>query len=159
MTTATSLWPDDLVAESMPSTPAGLLREQADGLEEKTKGELKAEVHEVHRDGLGESEFSYSFDLFAPRIAYRYSLFDIEHGPAQYPTRIYVDNRIGSELGWATGPNPSGRPRKEANSDDELRDALREVFGSSFTRNVVRGLLAQSADSRRVEPYPDDVPW
>ena len=144
MTTATSLWPDDLVAEPASSTPAKILREQAEELESKTSGELEAQVH---RDGRGVADFSYSFDLYAPRIDYRYSLFSIEHGPEQYPARVYVDDRVGRQLGWNTGPNPAGLPRTEVTDDDELRDALRMIFGSEFTKKVVRGLLAQSVDS------------
>ena len=144
MTTATSLWPDDLIAEPASSTPAKTLREQASELEGRTNGELEAQVH---RNGRGENTFFYSFDLFAPRIDYRYSLFSVEHGPEQYPARVYVDDRVGRQLGWETGPSPAGLPRIEVSDDDELRDALRMIFGSEFTKRVVRGLLAQSADS------------
>ena len=154
MTTATSLWPDDLVADSIPSTPAGILRDQTSQLESKTKGELSAEVH---RDDRGEREFSYSFDLFAPRMRYRYSLLDLVHGPEQYPAVLYVDDRVGQELGWDTGANPAGRPRKKVDGDEELMEALRAIFGSKFTKRIVQGLLAQSVDAQREERDREDT--
>ena len=83
-TKVTSLWPEDLIPSDPLSTPAKIVREQADVLEERTDGDLIAEVRSTN-GRPGDKQFAYSFEFFVPALDYRYALFGFHARPRGVP--------------------------------------------------------------------------
>ncbi|MFH5805033.1 hypothetical protein [Alienimonas sp. DA493] len=146
MSTTVSLWPDDLISAEPLSTPAKIVREQADLLDDKTGGLLVGQVEPV-RDRNG--ELTYTFAIHVPELHYSFELFDISHGPTVYPTKIEVDERVAEEaFPESLDDDPRYRPAINVKSEDELREALGRIFSASFTRRIVQGLHAQAKEER-----------
>lgn len=117
------LWPDN-IADSNLVTPATILKEQAAALGNRTQQLLKGEVV-TQPSGTG---FVHRFNLVAPTMNYRYELFHLTHGISFYPCTLKIagDNILQS-----------------LNSEEDFRAALKRLFASQQTLNVVGSILAQ----------------
>lgn len=137
------LWPEDLVNDAPISAPVALLRLQANALEGKTSKKLKGEVNALKSE---DKKFKYTFDLYAPKLAYRYTLFVISYGVEAYPVDLTPDSSILKELNEAdSDPEKPHRYRTSLKAADqtELLDVLKRILGCRFTRNSIRALVAQ----------------
>jgi len=139
------LWPDD-IGTVVVRSPAGILREQASLLGEKTQHLVEAEV-EPWMEMAPPGFFVYAFRLVAPTLGhYRYKLFTIAHDVVLYPVEFSVDSDIQAEI------SPSQR---ELGAPDEgaFLEILEKILGSQKTRRVVQALLTQA------EPATDGIPF
>ena len=122
-----NLWPEDLGA-AIPDTPGLILRQQAAGLGERTRGLVEGEVKTVAKDG----KLLHRFYARAPLLDYRVQLFDVRHGIEPYPASVVW------QKGFAT-------PR-EVGSPEALGKVLREVFTHATTGRTIRQLEAYVRD-------------
>ena len=122
-----NLWPEDLGA-AIPDTPGLILRQQAAGLGERTRGLVEGEVKTVTKDG----QLIHRFYARAPLLDYRVQLFDVRHGIEPYPATV-------------TWPRGFASPR-EADGPDLLVEVLREVFTHASTGRMIRQLEAYVRD-------------
>jgi hypothetical protein len=120
---AEDFWPDDL-AEVNLITPAVILKEQAALLGEKTKQLVKGEVVTQASD----KGFAHRFNIVAPTMNYTYELFTLSHGVAFYPGSF----RVSGQSAFRT-----------IESEEALKQLLKEVFSSQQTLTIVRSILAQ----------------
>jgi hypothetical protein len=112
--------------------PTEILREQAQLLGKKTKGQLigKISKHPLTKD----ESFFYDFFINAPSLDnYSYKLFTIKHGMELYPVSILTS---GFENGGGSG--------KECKDPGSFESKLELIFSSEKTRGVIKQLLAQT---------------
>lgn len=136
------LWPDSLLVEDV-MTPLAILRFQAARLEQRTKGKLKAEIHNL---SSGKGGNRYSFRLIAPLLEnYTCELFSMWI-PSQrvYPAEVYWDGATG-----VTGPFDD-TPVDGANSQAEFEQILSRIFQSSTATAIVQSLIAMSNEKNAI---------
>ena|SRR5689334_13433918 len=123
------LWPEDIGSPIDLTAPVNILKEQAALLGDKTHNIVEAEVKTEFVDH--DSALRHYFYLVAPALNhYRYRLFRIKH----QPTNFYPIEITGAAL-----KEPS-----IINSEDELREVLKNLFFSEQTRRIIQSLIAQS---------------
>ncbi len=120
---AEDLWPQNVVGINL-VTPAAILKEQAAFLGDKTRQLVKGEVI-TQASGNG---FTHRFNVTAPSLSYSYELFQLNHGVALYPGSLVV---AGQDT------------QRTIDSEETLKQVLKEVFSSQQTLTVVRSILAQ----------------
>jgi hypothetical protein len=132
------LWPEQIATVER-RAPVIILREQASLLANKTKGIVEAEVVA----GDAPAAFAYDFVIVAPALGgYRYRLFRMRHDVTFYPCEIEFESggfeqvRCNFRL-----LSPSGL---RVESEEELLRALKEIFASDKTMQVIQAILAQS---------------
>ena|SRR5438132_3219006 len=127
------LWPDDFgKASDVP--PIAILKEQADLLAKKTKGEILGEITTV----TAGANLSHHFMLVVPRMEnYRYHLLTVTHSVGLYPAQIF----------WAvTGITHS------TGTEGHFIQTLKAVLTADETKRVVASLLQQAESSSRPPP-------
>jgi hypothetical protein len=123
--TIPNLWPDDF--GKPPPTPLGILRQQGVYLGQRTNNLVIGEVRSL----AGADFLRHFFELSAPLLGYRYTLFSIEHDPITlYPVEF-------------KGKGSLGRDGKAANPEQFLQK-LHDILSSEETRMAVQALIAQS---------------
>jgi hypothetical protein len=153
--------PEDFWPEINPGsvrTPVAVLREQAGLLGRKTRNLVVGDVRggpveegynslwilpiggsrrEENREESEKKGFRYRLDLVAPALGdYRFTALTIAHGIELYP--VSVRNHLVPEA-----IHPS-RNEVRADSEDELKEALREILSSAEMKRVIETLIAQS---------------
>jgi hypothetical protein len=136
------LWPDDL--QSLKAiAPVAILREQAAALGAKTKNVAKGKVEDVdefRKIAQDYGPFAYSFSIVAPVLGtYEFRLFDISYDAAMYPVQIHPSADVSKELGL-----PGRGSYIKAEDESALNHALKQIFASKKTRQVVGAILSQS---------------
>jgi hypothetical protein len=136
------LWPDKFEPAPVKS-PEEVLEEQAQLLESKTGGIVRADVEDA--SVYSETEFARKFVLVAPKLrGYRYTLFKVIFPVTLYPVRFYdtpMEDLIQSPgEGWE---------RLQAKSEQELRVVLKEILGCDRTKEIIASLMAQSEAKER----------
>ncbi|HLX64675.1 MAG TPA: hypothetical protein VKX17_25615 [Planctomycetota bacterium] len=136
MSTAISLWPNDLTQTSA-HTPVHILKEQAQYLANATKGLVIGRVTTI---GLADEKFSSALDLIVPAIrSYSYQLLRMDHDLSLYPVTIWAKS---NEMTTAT---LMGQPQKrQVNNEQEFIAVLKEIFESKSTREILSALMAQA---------------
>jgi len=125
--TRIDLWPSDFGVpdENMPVT---ILRAQASLLYEKTGYKLEGSVS-TQVEG---EDFEHYFYIVAPALdSYHFRLFRVKHKIDPYPLWIYSDVLPKYEHEVATV--------------DDFIKALRTIFASEKTKNLIVTLLAQTS--------------
>jgi hypothetical protein len=117
------LWPQD-IAESNMVTPVSILKEQAALLGDKTSQLVKGEVV---TQAVG-NFFHHQFFVVAPTLSYRYELFLVTHGVSFYPITL---------------KRPFETTAPMLPNEDAFKQALKDIFASPQTLNVVHSILAQ----------------
>jgi hypothetical protein len=129
------LWPEKFEPATKKS-PAELLAEQAQLLESKTGGVVKADVEDASYHS--ETEFARKFVLVAPKLrGYRYTLFKVIFPVTLYPVKIWDAPMEGME-------------NFDADSEEDFRQQLKRILGSPRTKEIIASLMAQSAASERL---------
>jgi len=124
------LWPETF-GEAPGSSPLLILKQQAALLGKKTNHLVEASVHsQIQKEDV----FSHTFVLRAPAIDYRYVLFRVSHEINLYPIFTTVTE----------GP---------LESEEELKEFLRDVFSRESTAKVINALITQS-EIASVEEVP-----
>ena len=124
------LWPRTFQAsDTVP--PATILREQAKALAGHTSGLVEGRVvrrmlREFQSPAAQRPEFEYELQLHVPRLKYSYGLLTISHGVECYPVKVALLDRPDTET--------------VAGTEAEFAEALRTVFASRETQNLI-GLL------------------
>lgn len=123
------LWPEDIGTPIDIPTPVSILKEQAALLGEKTHNIVEAEIKTSLVDFA--RLLQHSFYLVAPALdQYRYLLFRAtHHGTQFYPVEIASE---------------STKEPITVNSEDELKEALKNLFASEQTKSKIQSLIAQS---------------
>lgn len=121
---ADDLWPENIQETSM-VTPVSILKEQGALLGEKTNQLLKGEVISAPLGNV----FVHRFCIVAPTMSYKYELFQLSHGVTFYPCSLKQTGENNAQ------PIPS---------EESFKEALKQVFASEHTLNVVRSILAQA---------------
>lgn len=166
-----NLWPDfnkDIEVED--NNALHILHAQARGLAEKTGGKVKASFskinyskvrsnaieaigklalnpvlrEEVLEDDLKEKinvsdelkEQKYKFEIYTD--SYRFRLFSYIYSPL-YSNEMILDENIAEEIGE--------EQEISINSDKELIELLKAIFGSARVRKIVKLLIARQNDS------------
>ena len=119
------LWPADIAAPPRDKPPLLILREQASLLAQKTGNLVDAEVTtSPEPDG----SLALRFTLVAPALSgYRYVLFTAIQSAKLYPVALRFEGLT-----------------YHADSEDGLKQYLRNFFTSEPARRVISGLVAQS---------------
>lgn len=121
--TTNNLWPDFQAPEAIQS-PVYLLKEQAAGLAEKTRGLVRAGLRPASLDG----NFWVGFDLYSPALGeYTFRLFSVTYPPQFFPVDIDL----------------AGESRR-ATTLEELRSQVSDILRSPRTRQVVEAIMAQA---------------
>jgi hypothetical protein len=113
--------------------PTEILREQAQLLGKKTKGQLigKISKHPLTTD----ESFFYDFFINAPSLNnYSYKLFTIKHGVELYPVSILTSG-FEKDEGVSYG---------ECKDPESFESKLELIFSSPETKDVIKRLLAQT---------------
>jgi len=122
--------PEDFWPEITPgkmATPVALLREQAGLLGQKTRNLVVGEV----RSGQKGEEFTHNLNLVAPALGrYTYTALTISHGIALYP--VAIQNRVRQTRPFVV------------RSEEELKDALKDILSSEEMKHLIEALIAQS---------------
>jgi hypothetical protein len=115
------LWGD--IVPNAVRTPAGILKEQAAILGDKTQHLVEAEV----TTSVSGQDLVHTFELIVPTLdGYRYQLFSISHGPTIYPVEVRFERT----------------PR--LNTEEAFVGWLRDKLSSTETRSLISNLLAQA---------------
>jgi len=127
-----NLWPT-LDAKEI-SGPLTILKEQGQYLQRMTKGVLKYDIDSKIGKAIKPSQISVRIDFYihAPFLDdYKFLLFYITHAFIEmYPLKIvYIktEKRISMTV----------------KDDEEFKTTLKELLGSEYTINVLKGLLRQ----------------
>ena len=131
------LWPDFAPAEGeLP--PITILKEQAALLGLKLRNLIEADVETGTTDY--QRYLRHTLFLIAPVLNfYRYKLLDVEHLATQmYPATIKV----------SLDDTANTHSEIKAENEDEFKTALKDVFASAQTKNVIENLLAQSLGAK-----------
>lgn len=142
------LWPESLRVDVL--TPYAVLSAQATKLTEKTQGLVEGRVT---TRALPPGLWLHIFDLVAPVLSFRYTLFRLWHRESMpYPAVLW------------RGREPSTKPsdiaralsedRMEPGSDliwneEKLLHALQGVFQNPVTLSVVESLISRSNEVRQ----------
>ena len=122
-----NLWPEDLAPLEEP-TPGLILRQQAEGLSQRTRDLVEGEVSTVAQGEL----IVHHFYARAPLLEYRLLLFDVSHEMEPYPAWIEVKS-----FGW---------DKMEAEGPGQLQDTLRKIFAHDKMRRTISQLRSYSID-------------
>lgn len=113
--------------------PVEILRELAADMTRRTGYKITPKVASTSSG----NRFVHSFILHVPSLDYEGELFQLENSETFYPATLSA-----SVLPAGHPPkNPPGR--RVVDSEDELIDALSEIFRSEKTNNIISALLAQ----------------
>jgi hypothetical protein len=127
-----NLWPDFQEPEAI-SSPVFLLKEQAAGLQQKTKGLVLAGLRPA---STPDGSFWVGFDLYSPALGeYSYRLFEVTYPPEFFPVTL-VDG--------------SGN-RATADTQEDFKALLVSVLRSARTKQVVEAIMAQATALGTVE--------
>lgn len=87
---------DELLIDSDPQSPLGILQAQSAYVEDLTQGKVTSNVYFY---GSGENEVSFSFHLISTATRFHVSIFTLHVGKAMdYPVRISAPNSMDSTL-------------------------------------------------------------
>jgi hypothetical protein len=142
------LWPESLRVDVL--TPYAVISAQATKLKERTQGLVEGLVSSrAVPPGL----ICHTFDLFAPVLSFRYTLFRLWHQESMpYPVAL-----------WASQESPSTPPADIARALSDIRSSvasdvvldeealiirLRNEFEHPTTRTVIGSLIARSNEFR-----------
>jgi hypothetical protein len=121
---ATDLWPDFQTPKVL-NSPVFLLKEQAEKLQQKTNGLVRAGLRPASDP---EGNFWVGFDLYSPALGeYSYHLFEVTYPPQFFPITL-----TGAE-----GP-------QTAQTLDQFKNLLESVLRSQRTKQVVEAIMAQA---------------
>jgi hypothetical protein len=137
-----NLWPEDL-GENPQKSPKKLLLDQAVILRGLTKNVVTADVIKRSVTNPDSTTFNYSFVLITPAMGgYSFSLFNFDHPVELYPVKIIVDAQMKASL-----PELFSKDRAvKAKDEEEFIEVVGEIFKSSRTKEVIGGLISQSAN-------------
>lgn len=144
-----NLWPDNL-ASSEEKSPLAILKIQAALLGEKTKGIVEGRVTKFrYEEDDDPSQLHYSFSVIGPALGqYRADLFALHTSlKSLYPIKINVYEEPASDAANTTVKN-----------EEELHAALRRIFRTERTRNIINAIRAHSFGVGAKE-QPDEVPF
>jgi hypothetical protein len=122
------LWPEDLGGGQDFVTPAAVLRGAASQLGNRTRQLVTADIS----TRIQHDRFVHQFWIEVPSLDYRYSLFELSH-----PVNSFYPLRTDR---WANGAY------MELESEEELKEYLKQIFASEKTRSLVATLLQQVAN-------------
>ena len=127
------LWPAKIRSEV--PTPLAILRIQANNLQTKTKGLIKAEVRTLTDNSKGRE--IYQFELIAPAMeGYTVRLFSADHRSSLvYPINI---NWHSFDQGLESASTP-----------DEVYHLLQQIFQSNETKSTLMSLIAGSNERQQ----------
>ena len=133
-TSVIDLWPEDLKVPDE-TTPALLMRQQAELLGQRTKGRVEAEVITQALEG---GRLAHHFRFKATALGgYVHSLFIAIHSK-NHPYPVTVEQVVPRSAKILQGTAPI----MTCNSEQEFEQVLRDLFASSEIRNAVESLLA-----------------
>lgn len=151
-TTIPDLWSDDIRVDVL--TPLVILQSQEGFLEQKTQGILRADVATTTSGPL----VQHQLDIVAPALKqYRKTLVTAKHHKDMvYPVTVRAESFLPEETGV---PAPIGVPfplepppdQREANTQDEFVDLVRQVFQSGRVKAMIQSLIARSNEVRARE--------
>jgi len=120
----TNLWPE-FTAEKI-SSPKALMQEQALFLGERTKNILRAEISS---DSPNPGIIRHFFEIVAPSLKFRHSLFYIEHRMIYYPF----------SLKWRSG-------NYSIPDERAFITKMKDIFNDTTTIKIITSLLSQSIE-------------
>ncbi|KJV07592.1 hypothetical protein [Methylocucumis oryzae] len=128
MSNLSSIFDGVIDTEITVKPPLAVLKELGQELEKRTQGLLVGSVEQrTIRTPYGDN-FSIEFDITAPALNnYCFHVLTISHDFDLYPLKI--EDRRGEY--------------KDADNQDKLEQALKEIFSSSEVKKAINGLLAQ----------------
>jgi hypothetical protein len=123
---ALDLWPDDIADASEGQSPVQLLKTQATAFTEKMRYSLRAEVVTDPSGGL----LFHKFRIVAPALDnYAYELFRIGQPLTTfYPLQVLFNDAV-----------------YDIDSEQQLLDRIKEIFGAESTRRVIESLKGASS--------------
>lgn len=142
------LWPVDLdTPPEHNNFPINLVREQAEFLGKHTDGIVVGSLDIIQS---GNGKFRYAFNLVVPELRYSFCLFVLEYGIDGFPIVIDLDERVAEELRVAEIRDADrnlevGHPIL-VEDNDELVAYLRDIFGATKTKSIIRILIAQARE-------------
>ncbi len=154
-TTIPDLWSSDIQVDVL--TPVAILRMQVSYFDKKTQGILQAGVSTTSTD----DRHLHGLDLIAPLLDhYRKTLLTAEHRRDEaYPVVITSqalvpeDKRSGKkpyfdEIEVPGGVGQVDPSRREANTQEEFIELVRQVLQSGTVRSLIQSLIARSNEVR-----------
>ncbi len=129
------LWPSDLVGPPT-TTPVAILRRQGDALGTHTQNFVLGEVET--RPIVNGTQFEHNFVIQAPFLRFRFPLLRVTHGVNPYPLSM-----VETDLTKSQAPS-SQFWHREAKTELEFQDQLREFFALSAVKSLIGSLIAQS---------------
>ena len=146
------LWPEKFEAAHVKS-PEEVLAEQAELLGHKTHGVVIADLEEA--SDFSETKFGRRFVLIAPELrGYRYVLFRAMYPVTMYPVEFY-DTPIRE---YRKHPGTDTMGRLHANTEEELREVLKEILGCKQTGEIIASLMAQCEAKQRLKKHLASFP-
>jgi len=137
------LWPDDIASTESIKSPAYILKEQASLLGKKTKNIITAAINTIaNRQPI----IQYDFIIIAPALSnYRYRLFSIYYNIISiYPCTMFIDVDIFKEISMYCNVKKSDQSSITIHSESELEQAMRYIFKSEKTKQLIKSLIAES---------------
>lgn len=144
------LWAEDIGLIAV-KTPVAILKEQASLLGRKTKNLL---VGEITAWSPSPCQFGYRFNISAPAINYKYSLFAIYYDINMYPMGMILDESVADELRLNERYKDLVADQNKVTqiaSEEMLIEILGIILKSHRTKQVVNSLLAQSIEYTQIE--------
>jgi hypothetical protein len=134
-----NLWPE-FGEIPKTKTPLRILKEQAEFLNERTKGILKAEVSSGNiYNQFKKNVIVHTFKITAPFLGdYSFVLLRLQHDVMMYPSELIFN--LGNTVSY--------------NIADEkiLLSTLSEIFADKLTLEVINNLLIQSQAAKEDQP-------
>lgn len=135
------LWPDDLNVSVL--SPLAILKVQQQKIGQRTRKLLEAEVRRIESDKW----VSYEFDLTAPSLegGYTETVLKATHEKGKYyPVTVSAQCFLPSGFDGDYHEGPSGLmdDERQATTDVEFIDLVRDVLRSSEVRALISSLLA-----------------
>jgi hypothetical protein len=125
------LWPDFQTPATV-NSPVFLLKEQAEKLQQKTKGLVMAGLRPA---SAPDGSFWVGFDLYSPALGeYAFRLFQVTYPLQFFPLTLTFEGRD-----------------QTATSPEQFRTTLESVLRSPRTRQVVEAIMAQATALGPVE--------
>ena len=153
-----SLWPEG-IENQRSKAPVAILREQAAILGDLTKNLVQGEVY---TETYGNNGFQCELFITSPALGnYRYQLLYVQHEISLYPVDIFVEDAIREEIKgdirFERGEYE--KPHILAQTEEEFLEALKLIFRTNKTVQVITALLSQADPNWEAKgdwPVPDE---
>ena len=138
-----SLWPSEISNYSETKSPVTILKEQGLELGKSTRNILIGEIIPYQ---IEQPNSTYSFNILAQPLNYRYVLFNITYNILDiYPVFMDLDIDIYKEVHkFSFDINGGKKNLLKIDNENGFLNELRQIFNSERIKKIIKSLMVES---------------